>query len=112
MHQFDLTGRRAVVTGGAQGIGRAIAERLLRSGARVSLWDCDAPLAAATARELGALGDVHTATVDVVKADEVDAAAAATVARFGGIDILVANAGITGPNLPTWEYPPDEWRRV
>jgi 2-dehydro-3-deoxy-L-rhamnonate dehydrogenase (NAD+) len=112
MHQFDLTGRRAVVTGGAQGIGRAIAERLLRSGARVSLWDCDAATLRETAGELAALGDIHTATVDVVNAEQVDAAGAATVARFGGIDILVANAGITGPNAPTWEYPPDEWRRV
>jgi 3-oxoacyl-[acyl-carrier protein] reductase len=112
MNQFDLTGRRAVVTGGAQGIGRAIAERLLRSGARVSLWDCDpATLGAATA-ELGPLGDVHAAAVDVVKADQVDAAATATVDCFGGIDILVANAGITGPNVPTWEYPPEEWGRV
>jgi 3-oxoacyl-[acyl-carrier protein] reductase len=112
MHQFDLTGRRAVVTGGAQGIGRAIAERLLRSGARVSLWDCDAATLRETAGELAALGDIHTATVDVVNAEQVDAAGAATVAHFGGIDILVANAGITGPNAPTWEYPPDEWRRV
>jgi 2-dehydro-3-deoxy-L-rhamnonate dehydrogenase (NAD+) len=112
MHQFDLTGRRAVVTGGAQGIGRAIAERLLRSGARVSLWDCDVATLRETAGELAALGDIHTATVDVVNAEQVDAAGAATVARFGGIDILVANAGITGPNAPTWEYPPDEWRRV
>jgi 3-oxoacyl-[acyl-carrier protein] reductase len=112
VHQFDLTGRRAVVTGGAQGIGRAIAERLLRSGARVSLWDFDPATLGTAARELAALGDVHTAVVDVVKADLVDAAAAATVDRFGGIDVLIANAGITGPNLPTWEYPPDEWRRV
>ncbi len=112
MHQFDLTGRRAVVTGGAQGIGRAIAERLLRSGARVSLWDCDPATLEIAAGELAALGDVDTATVDVVNGDQVDAAAGATVDRFGGIDILVANAGITGPNLPTWEYPPDEWRRV
>src|SRR5260221_5411811 len=112
MHQFDLAGRRAVVTGGAQGIGRAIAERLLRSGARVSLWDCDPAALAAGAGELAALGDVHTSTVDVVIADQVEVAAAATVDRLGGIDILVANAGITGPNAPTWEYPPDEWRRV
>src|SRR5260221_2101380 len=112
MHQFDLAGRRAVVTGGAQGIGRAIAERLLRWGARVSLWDCDPAGLAAGAGELGALGDVHTSAVDVVIADQVEVAAAATVDRLGGIDILVANAGITGPNAPTWEYPPDEWRRV
>src|SRR5260221_222334 len=61
MHQFDLAGRRAVVTGGAQGIGRAIAERLLRSRARVSLWDCDPAALAAGAGELAALSDVHTA---------------------------------------------------
>ena len=112
MHQFDLTGRRAVVTGGAQGIGRAIAERLLRSGARVSLWDCDPTTTEAAARQLAALGEVHAVTVDVVQADQVEAAAAATAEQFGGIDILVANAGITGPNVPTWEYPPEEWRRV
>ena len=112
MHRFDLTGRRAVVTGGAQGIGRAIAERLLRSGARVSLWDCDPAAVGAAAGELASLGHVDAATVDVVRADQVEAAVAATVDRFGGIDILVANAGITGPTVPTWEYPPDEWRRV
>ncbi|HMC77250.1 MAG TPA: SDR family NAD(P)-dependent oxidoreductase [Vicinamibacterales bacterium] len=112
MHQFDLTGRRAVVTGGAQGIGRAIVERLLRSGARVSVWDCDPAALQTAAGELASLGETHQATVDVASEAEVSAAAAATVARFGGIDILVANAGITGPNAPTWEYPPDEWRRV
>jgi 3-oxoacyl-[acyl-carrier protein] reductase len=112
VHRFDLRGRRAVVTGGAQGIGRAIAERFLVSGARVSLWDADASAAAAAAQTLGELGEVHTATVDVSKVEQVDAAAAATMGVFGGIDILVANAGITGPNHPTWEYPVEEWRRV
>lgn len=112
MNQFDLNERGAVVTGGAQGIGRAIAERLMRSGARVSLWDCDAATLEAAARDLAPLGVVHTATVDVTDAAQVDAATAATAHRFGGIDILVANAGITGPNVPTWDYPPEEWRRV
>jgi 3-oxoacyl-[acyl-carrier protein] reductase len=112
VNQFDLQGRRAVVTGGAQGIGRAIAERLLASGARLSLWDCDAAALEATARDLSDRGGVHTARVDVTSAADVDRATEATVQRFGGIDILIANAGIAGPNMPTWEYPPDEWRRV
>jgi NAD(P)-dependent dehydrogenase (short-subunit alcohol dehydrogenase family) len=112
MHTFDLKGRRAVITGGAQGIGRAIAERCLASGARVSLWDRDAELLASTARELAPSGTVHTATVDVAEEREVAAAMAATVDALSGVDILVACAGIAGPNAKTWEYPPDEWRRV
>jgi 3-oxoacyl-[acyl-carrier protein] reductase len=110
--RFDLAGRSAVVTGGAQGFGRAIAERFLESGARVALWDVDADLAAATARELAPLGTVRVTSVDVAKMASVDAATAETAKAFGGIDILVANAGITGPNHKTWEYPPDEWARV
>jgi 3-oxoacyl-[acyl-carrier protein] reductase len=112
MNAIDLGGRRAVVTGGAQGIGRAVAARLLASGAHVSLWDRDAALVEATAGELAAPGRVHTAVVDVTSADDVDAAAAATAAALGGIDILVANAGIAGPNASVWDYPIDEWRRV
>ena len=112
MNNFDLTGRRAVVTGGAQGFGRAIAERFLASGARVALWDLDAEEAASAAREMGALGHVFTVTADVANVDQVSAAAKSTVDALGGIDILVANAGIAGPNHTTWEYPPDEWRRV
>ena len=101
-----------MITGGAQGFGRAIAERFLASGARVSLWDINPDLNANTALELGGTPNIHTATVDVSKRDEVDAAAKITAATFGGIDILVANAGITGPNFTTWEYPPDDWVRV
>ena len=112
MHLFDLKGRRAVITGGAQGIGRAIAERCLASGARVSLWDRDAGLLASTARELAPAGTVHTATVDVTNDDEIAAAVAATVGALSGIDILVACAGIAGPNVKTWEYPLDQWRQV
>jgi 3-oxoacyl-[acyl-carrier protein] reductase len=112
MNQFDLRGRRAVVTGAAQGFGRAILERFLASGARVAMWDVDAEQSERTARELAANGDIATMTVDVSKMCDVDAAAKATVDAFGGIDILVANAGIAGPNHKLWEYPADEWRRV
>lgn len=112
MNRFDLTGRRAVVTGAAQGFGRAIAERFLESGAQVALWDVDAEGTACTARQLAEKGTVLSATVDVSELAEVEAATAATVNALGGIDILVANAGIAGPNFKTWEYPPDEWTRV
>ena len=112
MNDYDLKGRRAVVTGAAQGFGRAITERLLASGASVALWDLDAEESARAARELEGRGRIFTRTVDVAEIAQVDAAAAATIAELGGIDILVANAGIAGPNHKTWEYPVDEWRRV
>ena len=112
MNTYDLKGRRAVVTGGAQGFGRAIAERFLASGARVAIWDVDPDETTKAAAEIGGPGSVLTQIVDVSQMDQVDAAAKATADAFGGIDILVANAGIAGPNHKTWEYPPDEWRRV
>ena len=114
MNHYDLTGRRAVVTGAAQGFGRAIAERFVASGARVALWDIDPDEMKKTACELSKMGgrDVFTQVVDVSKIEEVDAAAKATAGAFGCIDILVANAGIAGPNHKTWEYPPEEWIRV
>jgi 3-oxoacyl-[acyl-carrier protein] reductase len=112
MNRIDLDGRRAVVTGGAQGIGKAIAHRLLVSGASVSLWDRDAAMLASAARELADAGRVHHAALDVTDADEVGQAVVATEGELGGIDILVANAGIAGANLKTWDYPPDAWREV
>jgi 2-dehydro-3-deoxy-L-rhamnonate dehydrogenase (NAD+) len=112
MNQIDLAGRRAVVTGGGQGIGRTVAERLLASGAAVSLWDRDADLVASTAAELSGRGRVHVVSTDVSSASDVEAATAATVEALGGIDILIANAGITGPNGKLWEYPVDAWRQV
>jgi 3-oxoacyl-[acyl-carrier protein] reductase len=112
MNAIDLRGRRAVVTGGAQGIGRAIAERFLASGALVSLWDRDRALVESTARELSARGDARALAMNVANAAEVDAAARATEAALGGIDILVANAGIAGPIVPLWEYPAEAWQEV
>lgn len=107
---IDLQGKRAVVTGGAQGIGRAVVERLLASGARVAIWDRDAALAERTAAELG--GNVSAFAVDVTDLASVEKVTAETVAAFGGIDILVNNAGISGPNTKLWEYPPEAWAQV
>ncbi len=107
---YDFHGRAAVVTGGAQGIGRAVGERLVRDGATVFLWDRDIALAKETAAELASVGRAAAASVDVTDLAQVEAAAKAI--DGGRIDILVNNAGISGANMPTWEYPPAEWARV
>jgi 2-dehydro-3-deoxy-L-rhamnonate dehydrogenase (NAD+) len=112
VNRIDLDGRRAVVTGGAQGIGRAVAERLLASGAAVALWDRDQALVDATRAELASQGTVQALAVDVTDLDAVESATAATRQTLGGIDILINNAGIAGPNHPLWEYPPEAWRQV
>jgi len=110
MNQLDLNGRVAVVTGGARGIGRAIAERIIASGGAVALWDVDEPAAQEAASVLGGAASAHR--VDQTDEAGVRAATDATIARHGKIDILVNNAGITGGNAPTWQLPPAEWRRV
>src|SRR5262249_19972152 len=111
-NDIDLAGRVAVVTGGAQGIGRAIAERFIASGATVAIWDRDAALAQKAAAELSARGRTAPFAADVTRLPEVERARDATLAAFGRIDILVNNAGIAGPNAKTWEYPPDAWGNV
>jgi 2-dehydro-3-deoxy-L-rhamnonate dehydrogenase (NAD+) len=112
MNQIDLKGRVAVITGGAQGIGYAAAERMLKSGASVVLWDIDAARLATAENTLAKLGTVSTAIVELSLDADVAAAAAQAVKVHGRIDILVNNAGITGGNGPTWELSPDVWRRV
>ena len=112
MNQIDLAGRVAVVTGGAQGIGHAVAERMLRSGAKVVLWDINAAQLEVACGELGEHGSVSGATVELTDDDAVQAAAKAVIAQHGRIDILVNNAGITGGNATTWELDPAVWRRV
>jgi 3-oxoacyl-[acyl-carrier protein] reductase len=110
MNHLDFEGRCAVVTGGAAGIGLAVAQRLARSGARVALWDRDAQ---ALARAASAIGErAHVQTLDIADADAVARAAQSTLSALGRIDVLVCSAGITGPNVTAWEYPVEEWRRV
>jgi NAD(P)-dependent dehydrogenase (short-subunit alcohol dehydrogenase family) len=111
-NKIDLSGRFAVVTGGAQGIGRAIVERFLTSGAAVAIWDRDRAFADKTAAELKSKGKVATVAVDVTSYAEVERARDETLKAFGRIDILVNNAGVAGQNTTTWEYPVEEWRRV
>ena len=109
MNQLDLNGRHAVITGGASGIGFAIATRMLASGAKVTLWDRnEAALKAATA-SLGASSS--GVVVDVTNQASVQSAVKATLA-FGNLDILVNSAGITGPNAKVWDYPLSDWQEV
>jgi 2-dehydro-3-deoxy-L-rhamnonate dehydrogenase (NAD+) len=110
MNQLDLKGRNAVVSGGAAGIGLAIAQRLAASGARVALWDRDEKLLAESAKSLGA--KTHAARVDVSDETDVKLAFDETVRELGRVDVLVCSAGITGPNLATWDYPVADWKQV
>jgi len=110
MNMYDLTGRVALVTGGAQGIGLAVARRLCASGARVRIWDMDGDLARNAARALGAAAD--SAAVDVTDADAVLAAARSAAESLGRIDALVTSAGIAGPNAPVVDYPVADWRCI
>jgi 3-oxoacyl-[acyl-carrier protein] reductase len=110
MNQLDLDGKRAIVTGAANGLGLAMATRLAASGARVTLWDRDE---AALGRAIDEIGEAVAAdVVDVTDSSAIAAAAAAALKRGGSIDVLVNNAGISGPNAVTWEYPLDDWKRV
>ncbi|HEY6028456.1 MAG TPA: SDR family NAD(P)-dependent oxidoreductase [Pseudolabrys sp.] len=111
-NKIDLSGRIAAVTGGAQGIGRAIVERFLDSGAAVAIWDRDLDLARKTADALRSRGRVAAVAVDVTQYADVEHARDATLKEFGRIDILVNNAGIAGPNVTTWDYPLEAWRSV
>jgi 3-oxoacyl-[acyl-carrier protein] reductase len=110
MNQIDLNGHVAIVTGGAQGIGRAVVERFAASGATVEIWDLDGELAAQAAAAIGET--VHGRAVDVTDAEGCMQAARDAEAAHGPIDVLVTSAGIAGPNAKTWEYPLDEWARI
>ena len=112
MNHIDLKDRGAVVTGGAQGIGYATSERLLRSGAAVVIWDIDAAKLEEAKASLSQVGSVSGYVVELTSDAAVAATTAQTIKDKGHIDILVNNAGITGGNAPTWELDPEVWRRV
>ena len=110
MNQLDFQGRHAVVTGGATGLGYAIAQRLIASGGSVTLWDLDEQAAKKAATALGA--KASAVTVDVSQHGSVQAAVKATLLIAPRVDALVNSAGVTGPNVKLWDYPVDEWRQV
>lgn len=110
MNKIDLSGRCAVVTGGAQGFGRAITERFVASGAKVAIWDHDQVLAERTAKEIG--NAVTAFEVDVTDPAAVERTRDETLKTLRKIDILINNAGIAGVNKTVWETDLDEWRKV
>ena len=112
MNQYDLTGRSAIVTGGARGIGYAIAERLLLSGAKVTICDIDGAEAKQAAESLSAKGVVSAHTLDVCDYASVENAVATSANNHGPVSILVNSAGIAGPSMPLWEYPLEGWNQV
>jgi NAD(P)-dependent dehydrogenase (short-subunit alcohol dehydrogenase family) len=112
VNKYDFENRVAIITGGAQGIGRAVGERMLSSGGKVSIWDRDVDLLKKTVADLDQPARVQGLEADIGDLTAVELAVAATLKRFGKIDILINNAAIVGPNLPTWEYPPEAFRDV
>jgi NAD(P)-dependent dehydrogenase (short-subunit alcohol dehydrogenase family) len=104
-----FAGRCAVITGGASGLGKAVAARIVAEGGKVALWDLDAQGLEAAAIEVGA---AHTVALDVSDQAAVVAAAKSSNETLGRIDILVASAGITGATVPVHEFPIDSWKRV
>ena len=112
MNKIDLKNKTAVVTGGAQGIGLAIAEIFLESVASVSLWDQDEKLVNETAQRLSSKGNVEAVVMDVADLISVENAVRQTQDVLGGIDILICNAGISGPTEKLWEYPPEAWQKI
>ena len=110
MNQLDMKGRHAVITGGATGLGYAIAQRMLASGASVTLWDRDTSALSKACAELGS--QAHGVAVDVAEHASVVAAVSQTLQQSTAIDALVNCAGITGPNTKVWSYPVSDWQQV
>ena len=108
MNKIDLKDRVAVVTGGGQGFGLAIVERLLESDAEVVIWDMDEKLLS----NLEIKGKLHKIVANVTDYKSVEKATKETITLCGRIDILINNAGIAGPSHKTWDYPLEDWQKV
>ncbi|TIP29468.1 MAG: SDR family oxidoreductase [Mesorhizobium sp.] len=104
-----FAGRSAVITGGASGIGLAVAQRIAEEGGRVCVWDRDSTQ---IEQAKAVIADLHSVSVDVADPVAVEQAARQTIEVLGAVDILVTSAAITGPNMTTWDYPVEDWRRV
>ena len=111
MNKIDISQKIAIITGGAKGIGWAIAERFVASGAQLVIFDQDQAANAKAARQ-PAMAQARFETVDVRDYAQVERAVKSTASAFGRIDILVCSAGIAGPNHPLAEYPLDKWREI
>ena len=112
MNEINLLGRNAVITGGAQGIGLAVAKRLSQSGAQISIWDRDTGLLQDIEKEFNADVSIHKVEVELTNPESVANNARKTAIEMGSIDIFVNNAGIAGPTAPSWEYPIADWQQV
>lgn len=112
MNSYDFKGRVAVITGGARGIGLSVAKRIVAGGGAVALWDVSDEALSTAEADIGQADVVFGQNVDVRDLLAVEKATQEVVARFGRVDILINNAALVGPNLPTWEYPLNEFREV
>jgi NAD(P)-dependent dehydrogenase (short-subunit alcohol dehydrogenase family) len=111
-NKLDFAGRTAIVTGGSQGIGFGVAQRLLASGANVSIWAIDQDRLEQAAAKLGGGKHVQVVSTDIGDLTSVEAATRAVLDAYGQIDVLINNAGIAGPNVKMWEFPPDAFARM
>ena len=112
MNNIDLKGKRAIVTGAARGIGFAIAERLLQSGATVTLWDIELPNLEKAQADLKSAGNVFSVEVDVTQENSIKRGLELTYEHMGDVEILINNAGITGGNATVWDMGITEWQKV
>lgn len=113
MNSYDFADRVAIITGGGQGIGYTVAQRILASGGRVCIWDVDGTLLKTLPSALNVAGDRLLAQkIDISDLGAVEKGVSNVISTFGKIDVLINNAAIVGPNAPTWEYPPDAFESV